>query len=87
MNDLTCGILLVILAFLSSAVVSALMLRTDVESLMNRIEISILQDNKTKPCELHSRTGLVAIYLISNPFRDYTKFNEANAVCKKMRWK
>ncbi|AUE22822.1 hypothetical protein Ah1_00304 [Aeromonas phage Ah1] len=83
MNDLTRGLLILILAFASSAVVSALMLRSDTEKLMNRMENAILEGNPPAHlCELHSRIGLVSIYVISNPFRDYSKFQEANAVCK-----
>ncbi|AAQ17952.1 hypothetical protein Aeh1ORF283c [Aeromonas phage Aeh1] len=83
MNDLTRGLLIMLLSFATSAVAAAWVVKPDTEKLMNRIENQIIEGNPPPHlCELHSRIGLVSIYVISNPFRDYSKFERANEVCK-----
>ncbi|BES53305.1 hypothetical protein [Aeromonas phage phiWae14] len=74
------------LSLISSGFVAAQAIRTDLETVMQRMEKNIfVYDEYPKLCELHNSVSLRTLYFMSNPFRDYTEFDRVTTFCEGLK--
>ena len=83
-KELLKGFGLLFFAFSTATLISAHILKPNVDRAMSELESGIMKySEKSTRCKIHGEFGFQALYVLSDPFRDFTNFKKTNELCEK----